>query len=164
MSKNLFKSRSSLFLRNLLFTILHPGLVAGLIPHLIVSHQGETSNEAPSVLFYLGAIIFITGCLIVLFCIIELAVRGAGTLSPADPTQKLVISGLYRLSRNPMYIGVTMVLIGEAISTQSRSLWIYTALVFVAFYVFVRYKEEPRLKKDFGSEFYNYTRKVRRWV
>lgn len=164
MSKNLFKSQSSLFLRNLLFTILHPGVVAGLIPYLIVSHQAKTSNETPSVLFYLGAIIFITGCLIVLFCIIELAVRGAGTLSPADPTQKLVISGLYRFSRNPMYMGVLMVLVGEAISIGNGYLWMYSGLILLTFYLFVRYREEPRLHKDFGKDYDNYQKTVRRWL
>ena len=84
-------------------------------------------------------------------CIIRFAVEGRGTLSPADPTKKLVISGLYKFSRNPMYVGVMMIIIGEAIFFRSTSLWIYSLFIFIAFNLFVMFIEEPLLLKDFGE-------------
>ena len=99
-----------------------------------------------------------------LICIISFAVKGRGTLSPADPTKKLVVTGLYRYSRNPMYIGVVMILTGEAIFFQSVSLWIYLLVVIIAFNIFILLHEEPRLQKDFGEEYKKYCQKVRRWI
>ncbi|HVE61684.1 MAG TPA: methyltransferase, partial [Chitinophagaceae bacterium] len=66
--------------------------------------------------------------------------------------------------RNPMYVGVTMILIGEAIFFQSVNLWIYLIFVFIAFNIFILLHEEPRLRKDFGEEYRQYCQKVRRWV
>ncbi len=157
----------SLFIRNLIFTILQPGIVAGLIPYLILgdkvsdmfvqrlSHQGLHSS---------GAIVFLIGLAIMLTCIISFAVNGRGTLSPIDPTKKLVISGLHRFSRNPMYVGVTLILIGEAIFFQSTELWFYSLFVFVTFNIFTILVEEPRLQRDFGEEYKTYCKKVRRWI
>lgn len=155
----------SLFIRNLVFTILQPGLVAGLIPYLIVNYSGKNTSESASpLLYYTGALIFAFGSLVVLFCIGQFAIQGAGTLSPADPTKKLVTSGLYRFSRNPMYIGVLMMLVGENISMGNVYLWVYSGLLFLAFYLFARYREEPRLSRDFGIDYDDYRQRVRRWL
>jgi protein-S-isoprenylcysteine O-methyltransferase Ste14 len=113
---------------------------------------------------YAGAIVFLTGFVIMMICIINFAVKGRGTLSPADPTRKLVVSGLYRFSRNPMYAGVMLILIGEAIFFQTMNLWIYSFVVFIAFNIFIVLVEEPRLRKDFGEEYKTYCNKVRRWI
>lgn len=154
-----------LLIRNLIFTILQPGLVAVLIPYLIVNYSGKNTSESSLLLlYYAGVLIFAFGSLIVLFCIGQLAIQGAGTLSPIDPTEKLVTSGLYRFSRNPMYIGVLMMLVGENIQTGNVYLWLYSGLVFLIFYLFARYREEPRLCRDFGKDYDNYRQRVRRWL
>jgi len=127
----------SLFVRNLIFTILHPGLIAELIPFWILGRNVNNVLVQPLQFYhYSGAIIFITGLAILLSCIINFAIKGRGTLSPFDPTKRLVITGLYRFSRNPMYVGVMMILIGEAIFFQSFNLWIYLLTVFVGFNIF----------------------------
>jgi len=155
----------SLLLRNLFFTILQPGLVAGLIPYWILGDKVNSTLVQPLQFYhYAGAIIFLMGLVIMLSCIISFAVEGRGTLSPADPTKRLVITGLYKFSRNPMYVGVTMILIGEAIFFQSLNLWIYLLFVFIAFNVFILLHEEPRLRKDFGEEYKRYCEKARRWI
>jgi protein-S-isoprenylcysteine O-methyltransferase Ste14 len=155
----------SLLLRNLFFTILHPGLVAGLIPFWILGRKAN-SRAFQSWQFsqYSGALVCAIGLVIMLSCIISFAVRGLGTLSPADPTKRLVITGLYRFSRNPMYIGVMMILIGEAIFFQSVNLWIYLLVVFIGFNIFILLHEEPRLRRDFGEEYNRYCQKIRRWI
>src|SRR4051794_37848165 len=96
----------SLFFRNLVFTILQPGLVAGLVPYWILGSKVKKASIKPSHAYqYAGAVIFIVGFVIMITCIISFAVKGRGTLSPADPTKRLVATGLYKFSRNPMYIG-----------------------------------------------------------
>lgn len=155
----------SLFLRNLLFTILQPGIVTGLIPFWILGSMAKSNFTNPwNIHHHLGAILFVTGLVTMLACILSFATKGKGTLSPVDPTKRLVISGLYNYSRNPMYVGVMMILIGECIFFQSISLSVYSAIIFIAFNLFVILREEPRLRKDFGNEYIQYSRQVRRWM
>lgn len=124
----------SLLLRNLIFTILQPGLVAGLIPFWILGDKVNNIFVQPWQLYhYVGALIFVIGLITMLSCILSFAVKGRGTLSPVDPTKRLVITGLYRFSRNPMYVGVTMVLIGEA---NFFSLYLFMDLFTACFYSF----------------------------
>jgi protein-S-isoprenylcysteine O-methyltransferase Ste14 len=156
------ESPASLLLRNLVFTVLQPGLVAVVIPYYILG--GKTNLEKPWQLHTFGGmIVFAFGLIVMLRCILQFALEGKGTLSPIDPTKRLVVRGLYRYSRNPMYVGVMMILIGEAIVTQSATLWIYLATIFIAFHLFIMLHEEPRLRKDFGKEYLVYCQKVRRW-
>ncbi|MGB4773981.1 MAG: methyltransferase [Daejeonella sp.] len=155
----------SLFLRNLLFTILQPGIIAGLIPFWIVHDQVLNFLKRPLGFYdYLGIVVSIIGVIILSLCILSFALLGRGTLSPADPTKNLVVKGLYQYSRNPMYVGVTMMLLGEVIMFQSVSLIIYSFSIFTAFNIFIILFEEPRLKKDFGEEYNKYYKKVRRWM
>jgi protein-S-isoprenylcysteine O-methyltransferase Ste14 len=155
----------SLFLRNLFFTILQPGLVAGLIPYWIIKPKIKNTFTLPLNWYrYAGVIVFVTGFIIMINCIATFAIKGRGTLSPADPTKHLVATGLYKFSRNPMYIGVMLILTGEAIFFKYADLWIYALLVFIAFNAFIILHEEPRLKRDFGNGYKNYCRKVRRWI
>ena len=97
-------------------------------------------------------------------CIARFATQGKGTLSPADPTKKLVVTGLYRYSRNPMYIGVLLILAGEMVFFQSLYLALYLLIIFAVFNLFVLLIEEPRLKKDFGEEYRIYANNVKRWI
>lgn len=155
----------SVFLRNLLFTILLPGIVAGYVPILILGNNAIKTLEGPMpVTRYTGAMIFLAGLTILLNCIYRFAVEGRGTLAPIDKTKNLVTSGLYRYSRNPMYLGVLLILIGEAVFFRSSGLWIYLSCVFIAFNIFIIVIEEPRLKDDFGNQYAAYRNKVRRWL
>ncbi|MBV6478667.1 MAG: hypothetical protein HGGPFJEG_01422 [Ignavibacteria bacterium] len=158
-------SAMSLFLRNLFFTIIHPGVVAGLIPYLILRKENFDLIYKPFSLFqYVGCIFTLSGLTILIYCIASLAVRGKGTLSPIDPTKKLVITGLYRFSRNPMYVGVILILTGESLFFMSIELLAYDAAVLILFNAFIMLHEEPRLKKDFGDDYLHYCKKVRRWI
>lgn len=158
------ESTASLLLRNLIFTVLQPGLVAGVIPYYILGGELRALETPWQFHTYAGLFILAIGLVIMLRCILQFALEGKGTLSPVDPTRRLVVRGLYRYSRNPMYVGVMMILVGEAIATESTSLWIYLAIVFIAFNLFIFLHEEPRLRKDFGEEYILYCRNVRRWI
>jgi protein-S-isoprenylcysteine O-methyltransferase Ste14 len=104
------------------------------------------------------------GCLLLAACIFEFGRSGRGTLSPADPPQRLVVRGLYRYVRNPMYLSVTAILLGEALLTRSLALAVYWAIFFLAANAFVIGYEEPTLRRRFGASYDEYTRKVPRWV
>jgi protein-S-isoprenylcysteine O-methyltransferase Ste14 len=156
----------SLFLRNLLFTILQPGLIAGLFPFLVLGGSSirDTIHQTYDFIKISGLLALLIGFTIMMICIINFATRGQGTLSPADPTKKLVINGLYKCSRNPMYVGVLLMLIGEALFFRSTSLAIYSACIFALFNTFIIFFEEPRLKKDFSEDYAKYCNQVGRWI
>jgi len=156
---------TSLLLRNLIFTILQPGIVAGLIPYLFVKDQFKTTFSFPfQVYHWIGIFIILIGISILLYCVYHFAKYGRGTLSPADPKKKLVTKGLYRFSRNPMYLGVLIVLLGETIFMRSFMLGAYLFLVTILFLLFVVYFEERRLTKSFGDDYTSYKKKVKRWI
>src|SRR4051812_16831623 len=115
----------SLIIRNLFFTALHPGLIAGLFPYWILGGKVNLIFFRPLELVgYIAIIIFCVGLVVLVTCITRFAVEGRGTLSPADPTRHLVRKGLYKYSRNPMYLGVLLILIGESIFFHSPQLWL----------------------------------------
>ena len=136
----------------------------GLIPYYLLRHRLHLIlDEDFGVLSYLGLIAMVFGLLIVLYCIYRFIVEGKGTLSPADQTKALVVKGLYKYSRNPMYVGVLLTLLGEVIFTSSTRLLIYTVIVAIGFHLFVIFIEEPRLTRDFKADYLQYMNKVKRW-
>ena len=89
---------------------------------------------------------------------------GLGTPAPIDPPKTLVVRGPYRWTRNPMYVAVLAVLIGECVVTQSAALAEYSVAVFFGFYAFVLFYEEPTLGHKFGDEYRQYCARVPRWI
>lgn len=143
--------------------ILLPGLYAGYIPWRYFGVRDVRFDSGdPSQL--VGATAVVIGVALLLTCIWEFARSGRGTLSPADPPTTLVVRGLYRYVRNPMYLGVTSILLGEVLLTGSRPLFLYWAIWFLAVNVFVRGYEEPTLRRRFGASYEEYTRRVGRWL
>lgn len=90
--------------------------------------------------------------------------RGRGTLSPVDPPERLVVTGLYRWVRNPMYVGVLSALIGEAFISAEPGLFVYAVGFFTAAQLFILAYEEPVLERSFGSSYTEYKTNVRRWL
>ena len=114
----------------------------------------------------LGWIVVAFGAAIGLPCVWEFAWRGLGTPAPFDPPRRLVISGPYRWVRNPMYIGMAIALIGEAIVFPNLTVMILVmlAVLFAIVSLFVMGYEEPTLRRMFGTDYENYSREVRRWI
>src|SRR5690349_7368124 len=103
-----------LLLRNLIFTIVQPGLICYMIPRMIVRNDPNGIwHIGTNILSIAGVILVVAGIILLLPSIYSFAKWGRGTLSPAMPTKHLVVSGFYRYSRNPMYIGVILILLGE---------------------------------------------------
>ena len=149
--------------RALLFTLLIPGTVVGLIPWLllVISRQLELELDGYGVA---GLILFLSGTSVYLWCTYDFITKGSGTPAPYDPPKQLVISGLYRWVRNPMYEGILLILTGETLLFHSLALLLYTAIVFAGFHLRVVTYEEPTLEREFGESFQNYCRDVNRWV
>jgi protein-S-isoprenylcysteine O-methyltransferase Ste14 len=106
----------------------------------------------------------IAGAAVLLYSISLFSLIGRGTLSPADPPRHLVVAGMYRYVRNPMYVGVIAVLLGEALLFQSIVLLLYSAGVFLMFNLFVIFYEERALRRKFGESYEGYCRQVGRWL
>jgi protein-S-isoprenylcysteine O-methyltransferase Ste14 len=154
---------ASLALRSLLWTILLPGLFAGFLPwrYFGLSHV-MIDWGSPRHLLGLAAIGI--GAVLLGTCIWEFARRGRGTLAPVDPPTKLVVQGLYRYVRNPMYLSVTVIVLGEVLLTGSKALLAYWAVWFVAANLFVIGYEEPTLRRRFGPDYERYSATVGRWL
>lgn len=147
--------------KTLIFTILVPGTVTILIPRWLLSAQ----TTAPSYgLRYLALIPISIGAAIYLWCAWDFATAGRGTPAVFDPPKELVVRGLYRFTRNPMYVGILMVLLGEAALFASIKLLVYACCVALLFHFFVVFYEEPTLRMDFGNAYRTYCLFVPRWL
>lgn len=156
-------SRISLTLRSLFWTVLLPGVIAGYVPAMFFGLRPSRVDLSSSAALA-GLSLVIVGGVLLIACIYEFARSGRGTLSPVDPPQELVVRGLYRYVRNPMYLSVTLVLLGEALLIDSWALAVYWAVWFAWVNVFVIAYEERTLRHQFGASYDVYTRQVRRWV
>jgi len=152
-----------LALRSLLWTFLLPGTVAGWVPWVYFGVRRVRIDTARP-LHWLGLAVLLVGLAILFACIYEFAKSGKGTLSPADPPKHLVVQGLYRYARNPMYIGVVTTLIGESILVGTSAIATYAASVFIGFSIWVKIYEEPWLERTFGEEFTRYKSAVPMWI
>src|SRR5919201_6926862 len=142
---------------SLLFLAVAPGVVAGLVPWLLTRWH---SAGAPAWLQALGWVAMAAGSGVLLDAFGRFVVEGVGTPAPAAPTEKLVVGGLYRYVRNPMYLAVAAVILGQA-AVLGRSVLLAYALVFGAtVWSFVHWYEEPTLRRRFGAEYEAYLRAV----
>jgi protein-S-isoprenylcysteine O-methyltransferase Ste14 len=148
-----------LLFRALLAFLLLPGVVAYVVPLLGAPRQG-----AGAAWRWIGIALVTAGSSLLVLCTREFLVAGRGTLAPWSPPERLVSSGPYRWSRNPMYVAVGVVLLGWAACFASRRLAFYALAVLVAFHLRVVLYEEPRLASLFGTEWRRYRACVRRWL
>jgi protein-S-isoprenylcysteine O-methyltransferase Ste14 len=148
-------------LKTIVFTIFVPGTVAVLVPWWIA---GGFHKPDQGWLSWIGIVVIAAGVAIYFRCASEFAMRGLGTPAPIAPTKFLVTTALHRRVRNPMYIGVALVIFGEAALLRSLRLVEYGAAMLLTAHVFVVLYEEPTLLRQFGQEYENYRRNVPRWI
>jgi len=148
-------------LNTTLFTIFVPGTVAILIPRWLL---GGFSRPASGPLMWVGAAVTAAGAAIYFRCAWEFAVRGLGTPAPIAPTKFLVTTALHRYVRNPMYVGVASVILGEAALFRSLHLVEYACAMLLIAHIFVVTYEEPTLRRQFGESYEDYQRAVPRWI
>jgi len=150
-------------LKTLIFSILVPGTVAGIIPWLLLQRSGNLVLRIPSV-WMIGLLPLLLGVGLYLWCAGAFTFIGKGTPAPIDAPRVLVVQGLYRWVRNPMYIAVLSVVIGEAILFRSILLVEYALVLWGMFHMFVVFVEEPLLRSQFGASYETYFRTVPRWL
>jgi protein-S-isoprenylcysteine O-methyltransferase Ste14 len=149
-----------LLLKNLLFTVLVPGTVAVYVPLRIASGRSPDwglGSPAAVALLLLGSVIYA-------WCVWDFAAFGRGTPAPIDAPKQLVVRGLYRYSRNPMYVGVLALILGWALLFRAASLLFYALAVAACFHLFVVFYEERHLLAEFGSRYRDYRAEVPRWL
>lgn len=153
----------SIVIKSLLFLLVAPGTVLVLIPCWLLRSE-ILITVSLGAYRWLGLIAALPGLAILLWSFWAFAYIGRGTPAPTDPPKRFVAEGLYRYVRNPMYVGVLLVLVGEACLFQSPMLIVYSLLVFLAFHLFVVFYEEPRLRMRFGDSYTRYLQEVPRWL
>jgi protein-S-isoprenylcysteine O-methyltransferase Ste14 len=136
-----------------------PGVVAFAVPIAVGASGGRPVRYVA-----VAVVVLCLGTSLLLWCVREFYVSGRGTLAPWAPPKRLVTSGPYRFSRNPMYVGVITILVGWCLLWDSRALLIYLLGVVCAVYVRVRIAEEPWAERDFGAEWQAYRARVPRWL
>jgi protein-S-isoprenylcysteine O-methyltransferase Ste14 len=148
--------------RSLFWTIVFPGFFAGYLPWRFFGLRAVVFDHRIP-LDWISLFLIFLGTALLGVCIFEFARSGRGTLAPMDPPRVLVVRGLYRYVRNPMYLSVTLIVWGEILLTRSTALLVYWFAWFAAANLFVRGYEEPALRRRFGSDYDRYAAKVGRW-
>ena len=142
------------------FSFVLPIIVLIVVP-LIIEPE-ITLNNLPA--FIIGLVIILAGLSLISVSVSAIMRIGDGTLAPWSPTKKLVTSGIYGFIRNPMILGVLIVLIGESISILSEKIFNWTIIFFIINNIWFFLYEEPNLEKKFGDEYRNYKKDVPRWI
>ena len=143
------------------FLVIAPGVVAGLVPWWLTGWRMGAPFPAP--VQAAGAVLAATGAIALLAAFAQFAIQGRGTPAPAAPTEELVVRGLYRYVRNPMYLAVLAVIIGQALWLSRPVLLVYAAAVAAACITFVYGYEQPTLSRRYGAEYQAYLRAVPGW-
>ena len=147
-----------MFWRALLAFLAMPGVVAFAVPVVWLLAASRTSLEQP-----LGLVPLVVGCWALLWCVRDFYVSGKGTLAPWAPPARLVVVGLYRYTRNPMYVAVVLIILGWAVSFGVPGMFVYALAVATAFHLRVVLGEEPWLARTHGDRWQAYARRVPRW-
>jgi protein-S-isoprenylcysteine O-methyltransferase Ste14 len=151
-------------LKTLIFTVIMPGAVTVYIPYWLLSSPSAPAPLPIGVFRYFGLLPMLLGAAIYFWCAWDFTFAGKGTPAPIDPPKELVVRGLYRYVRNPMYVGILTLLIGEALFFASRQIFIYAGAIFLLFNLFVIFYEEPALRQKFGESYRRYCETVPRWM
>lgn len=162
---------SLLLARAIIFTLIVPGFVAVGFPSIIVrTFPSELSLGAGR---YIGIILLVVGVSLYALSVFSFVIEGKGTpviwfarpfrFVLGEEPVKLVLNGLYKMTRNPMYLGVLTFVVGEATFLQYRALFIYAICLFLFFHCVVIFIEEPHLRKKFGREYESYLESTHRW-
>jgi protein-S-isoprenylcysteine O-methyltransferase Ste14 len=146
------------------FLFLAPGMVAGGVPWWISRWRLQSPLLGFAAFRVAGALLIVAGIPVLLGSFARFALQGLGTPAPAFPTRCLVVTGLYRYVRNPMYVGVLSVIFGQGLLLGSVRVLEYGILIWVAFYLFVLGYEEPTLRRTYGAEYETFCRNVSRWI
>jgi protein-S-isoprenylcysteine O-methyltransferase Ste14 len=145
------------------FFIAAPCVVAGLVPWLLTDRYHLSLSVVPGFVV-VGAILIVAAAVLLLHAFTRFALEGLGTPAPIAPTEKLVIGGIYRHVRNPMYVAVLSIILGQALLFSSWTLVAYAVIGAIVMGSFVRLYEEPTLARRYGGEYETYRSNVPGWL
>lgn len=158
------KSRISAVAGTLVFLFIAPGTVAGLVPWWI----GHWSVQAPFCGFTLlritGGLLIAVAAVILIDAFLRFALQGIGTPAPVLPTRRLVVTGPYRFVRNPMYVAVVSMILGQGCVFGDLRIFAYGLACWLAMHLFVLIYEEPTLRRTFPEDYAIFTENVPRWI
>jgi len=148
-----------MFVRAIIAFLVLPGMVAGVVPLLIAQADTKRHGGSP-----IGFALLAVGLILLLWCVRDFYVAGKGTLAPWEPPKRLVVVGLYRFVRNPMYVAVLTIVLGWGLVFGSVWLAVYVVALAVGVHLRVVLHEEPCLRRQFGDQWITYATFVRRWL
>jgi protein-S-isoprenylcysteine O-methyltransferase Ste14 len=143
------------------FFVVAPCVVAGLVPWWLTGWEVEHDSLPLQVL---GGVLIAAGASALVYSFARFVSEGRGTPAPVAPTERLVVGGLYRYVRNPMYVALLAVILGQAMVFGQPLLLTYAAGVFLLVYAFVRLYEEPKLARTYGEQYEQFRREIPRWL
>lgn len=146
------------------FLVVAPGFVAGLVPWRISHWRLEPPFFGILPFRFVGGMLLVLGVIGILDSFARFALQGVGTPAPIFPTRHLVVTGLYRFVRNPIYVAVVSAILGQALILGNVALLAYGAVVWMLFHLFVLIYEEPTLRASFGSDYESFCTGVPRWI
>lgn len=150
-------------LGSLLFFVVAPGTIAGYLPYRITRWRMQPALLPVPGLRVLGGVLIGVGLVSLVECFLRFALVGLGTPAPVAPPRELVVSGQYRHVRNPMYVAIMAILIGQSLLFGDTTMLAFAAGIWLMFHVWVLIHEEPSLADRFGESYATYRRNVRRW-
>ncbi|HET8890044.1 MAG TPA: isoprenylcysteine carboxylmethyltransferase family protein [Candidatus Angelobacter sp.] len=156
-------NRPAAILGSAIFLVIAPGSIAVLFPYWISRWHMEPPLLGFIAFRALGALLICAGFPMLIDSFYRFAVEGLGTPAPVAPPKHLVVGGLYRYVRNPMYVAVSSLVFGQGLLLANVQVLKYGALVILGFHLFVLLYEEPALRGKFGAEYDTYCKNVRRW-
>lgn len=157
-------SKASAIVGSMLFFVVAPLVLAGVVPWWMTQWQFQPAFFGGDLTRILGVIVIVGGVPGVVDSFARFALDGLGTPAPIAPPQQLVVTGLYRYVRNPIYTAVVAVILGQALLFGDERLLKYSALLWLFFHLWVLMIEEPGLKQTFGMDYERFCRNVPRWI
>ena len=157
-------SKITAVLGSALFFVVAPAMLAGAIPWWMTHWEFRPPFLAAEATRLAGVALIIAGVPGVLDSFGRFALQGLGTPAPIAPPRNLVVSGLYRYVRNPIYVAVVAVILGQGVLFADSRLLVYGALLWLFFHLAVIVHEEPTLRQSFGAEYESYCANVPRWI
>jgi len=147
------------------FFVLAPGVVAGLVPWWLTGWRmrDQQPSWAWAPLRVAGVALLAAGAIVLVHAFVRFVAEGVGTPAPVAPTRHLVVGGLYRYVRNPMYLAVVATIVGQALALGQPALLVYAVTAGTAMAAFVHGYEEPTLRRQFGAQYQDYRRAVPAW-
>ena len=157
-------NRAGAIVGSIIFLFVAPGIVAGVIPASISQYRMEQPLLGLEPLSWLGVLLLILGGVLLLETFSRFALQGLGTPAPIAPTKTLVVTGSYRFVRNPMYVAVVSIILGQGLLLGDVYVLGYGLVVWLVVHLFVLGYEEPTLARDYAEQYDAYRANVRRWL